>query len=1127
MVRGVSSSVPHTHDSSSVTETRCPHCRTIVPDVGKNPRCPKCEATLPTLDATIATPVPPAGGDATIPATRAPGATDSLSEAETVGDQTIPTDRGGVVDLSKLGQPTPSKPGAVDPLIGKSLGGCRIQRMVGRGAMGIVYEAHQESLDRTVAVKTIRPELAAQDGLLQRFEQEARTIGRFNTPHVVQVYQVGFEHDVHFLVMEFVAGGSVRDYAMRQPEERITTQDAVRFMLQACEGLREAQSLGVLHRDIKPDNLILNDRGVLKIADFGIAKLLEQDANLTMTGGLTGTPLYMSPEQCRGVELDFRSDMWSLGASFYYLLSGKPPAEGSSVLELIQTKTKVQHLSLARALPDPRAAGHLGDVIERMTELEIEDRYASYDELIEDLQSVAADLPADQARQRPPRQTAGAAPAQKSKSGVLAAAVAVVILAGGGIGAWQAGLFGGTAAAAGDGDRTVAGGTQDQNGSTTGNGNGAGTGNGTGQGTRSQDPAVEVERPAGPELLETDTDVTPEPDGPLEPPVREPKPDPVDPPPAPDHTDAIAAYQQRLVQLAERFVSDGPESIAAESTALVTELAAEPEDFAAVQRSARALDRDVRMAAGIRRDVQGLQPPTVRLDRLDELANFITVQEAKAKAHPDATKAFTTWMADEIVASFATEKRALARRAEERLAEKWSTCQTQQREGQIDALEVSLRELGAAEARLLEIFPGADFSRAAPRDGVAALEAAVTTFRAAKQLEGEVRATTQTVERARLATWVSDLRATVTTQQADFTAKATGAMRTDGVVDAIDQLRSKVRFFEDLEACLTGSLKALAALDLDTAQRHTGAIVDRHRVEGLAEFESVRTAHVEFARGVEALFTALDPAAAAKAFDAANRAISTLRDVLPEAAKAATTAADYGAAARALATETAAMTPVPADRVAMRGGEVEVTGFFIDRVEVDRARVAEWLRRVKQDGDASTQERLRGALARLDAGEFDGRSAHPADGLTFLEAEAFLTAHARSMPRREEWLLAAIGPASNPNKYPWGDGTPRPDELNMTGGPQNVDQGGFAIRFGRGEAAVHHLAGNVGEWAETGSETKAILGGDFRAQGVQRREQAAGHPLGARATDRRDAVGFRGVLRPRSFCQARGLPLPR
>ena len=324
---------------------------------------------------------------------------------------------------------------ANDPLFGKELGGCRIDKLLGRGAMGAVYKARQTKLDRDVAVKIIRPEMMQDQRMLMRFEVEARTVGRFNSANVVMVHDVGFELGVHYLVMEFVQGKNLRDHVRLLAGGRLPAGEALPLLRQAIKGLEEAQRLSIVHRDIKPDNLMLTDRGLLKIADFGIAKRLQEDFSMTLTSELVGTPLYMSPEQCQGeADVDFRSDMYSLGATFYYLLTGEPPIRASSVYELIQTKTKMASLCLWKALPGLDENNPLSRVIERMTALDRDDRYGSYEDLVNDLllveqgQTVHVPKPSGGAGKRRGK--------QKSGRGAALAAILLLLAAGGGGYAW-------------------------------------------------------------------------------------------------------------------------------------------------------------------------------------------------------------------------------------------------------------------------------------------------------------------------------------------------------------------------------------------------------------------------------------------------------------------------------------------------------------------------------------------------------------------------------------------------------------------------------------------------------------------------------------------------------------------
>ncbi|MBL8755963.1 MAG: protein kinase [Planctomycetes bacterium] len=381
-----------------------------------------------------------------------------------------PPDAGAPASVPAAAGPAKAPAGPVDPFVGKTLGGCRLDKMLGRGAMGAVYKARQLKLDRDVAVKVIRPEMMTDQRMLKRFEVEARTVGKFNSANVVMVHDVGFELGVHYLVMEFVQGKNLRDHVKLLAGGRLPVGEALPLLRQAIKGLEEAQRLQVVHRDIKPDNLMITDRGVLKIADFGIAKPLQEDFSMTLTSELVGTPLYMSPEQCQGEpDLDFRSDMYSLGATFYYLLTGEPPIRASSVYELIATKTKLANLCLWKALPGLDENNPLSRVIERMTALGREDRYDSYEELLNDLVLVeqgatitlkkrAAGGVGPGAARKP---VAKAAKAAKPGRGAVLAAIGLMLAAGGGGWLWwqsqqaKEPVVGGTVDANGNGGATV------------------------------------------------------------------------------------------------------------------------------------------------------------------------------------------------------------------------------------------------------------------------------------------------------------------------------------------------------------------------------------------------------------------------------------------------------------------------------------------------------------------------------------------------------------------------------------------------------------------------------------------------------------------------------------------------
>ncbi len=208
------------------------------------------------------------------------------------------------------------------------LGKYEIRGALGKGAMGTVYKGFDPHIERLVAIKTIRkdlvePELAAQ--YMARFRNEAKAAGRLHHPNIVGVYEYGEDDTVTFIAMEYVEGSGLREYLNR----RVTFDFAqlVALMDQLLNALEFAHTRGVVHRDIKPSNLIVTNQGVLKVADFGIARVDRTD--LTMAGMLIGTPLYMSPEQCRGLDVDARSDLFSAGVVLYELLTGEKPFRGN------------------------------------------------------------------------------------------------------------------------------------------------------------------------------------------------------------------------------------------------------------------------------------------------------------------------------------------------------------------------------------------------------------------------------------------------------------------------------------------------------------------------------------------------------------------------------------------------------------------------------------------------------------------------------------------------------------------------------------------------------------------------------------------------------------------------------
>jgi Protein kinase domain len=210
---------------------------------------------------------------------------------------------------------------------GNSIGNCVILGELGRGGMGVVCRAHQVKLDRHVALKLIRPDVAADPGFAERFAREARAMARLNHPRIVAVHDFGESAGSFYLVMELVDGMSLRARLRQRP---ITVVESLAIIIQVCEALAYAHGRGVVHRDIKPENILIGRDGVVKLADFGLAKLVQDgapDGHLTRTQQVLGTPRYMAPEQLESPrEADHRADIYAVGVVLFEMLVGTLPA---------------------------------------------------------------------------------------------------------------------------------------------------------------------------------------------------------------------------------------------------------------------------------------------------------------------------------------------------------------------------------------------------------------------------------------------------------------------------------------------------------------------------------------------------------------------------------------------------------------------------------------------------------------------------------------------------------------------------------------------------------------------------------------------------------------------------------
>jgi len=270
----------------------------------------------------------------------------------------------------------------VADLVGKKLKDFYVLRRLGRGAMAEVYLAQQLSLGRQVALKVLNSELARDPNYVRRFHHEARAAAALVHAGIVQIYEVGQDDSVHFIAQEYVAGRNLGEVI--RSHGSLAPQLVLDILRQVSAALSKASSQGIVHRDIKPENIMLAGSGEVKVADFGLARVQgDGGANLTQVGVTMGTPLYMSPEQIEGREIDSRSDIYSLGVTAYHMLSGEPPFGGDSPLAVA-----VQHLNHSAtplinrlpSMPAPFAA-----VVERMMAKKPADRFRDPSALLDEL----------------------------------------------------------------------------------------------------------------------------------------------------------------------------------------------------------------------------------------------------------------------------------------------------------------------------------------------------------------------------------------------------------------------------------------------------------------------------------------------------------------------------------------------------------------------------------------------------------------------------------------------------------------------------------------------------------------------------------------------------------------------
>jgi len=322
--------------------------------------------------------------------------------------------------------------------------GFKIIKMLGEGAMASVYLAIDESLDRKVALKVMSETLVHDPVFLDRFLAEAKDTAKFIHPGIVSIYAMGEHDDDHYLVLEYLESGTLKDRQRARQQHKkethdetetlFTAQESLTILAQLADALSYAHSKKVVHRDIKPANILFRSNGQAVLSDFGIAKSVTENRELTQTGFSVGTPAYMSPEQKIGADIDTRSDLYSVGVVFYELLTGHKP-----------THTHTGNFAdlrreLSAAVPQlPAEHAQLQPLVDKLLATDPDDRFQTASELldaIDDFTGGSSRSSGDRTVIRRAGGASSAAPVKKSKVMVLAL-VAVVLMTGGGFAAWK------------------------------------------------------------------------------------------------------------------------------------------------------------------------------------------------------------------------------------------------------------------------------------------------------------------------------------------------------------------------------------------------------------------------------------------------------------------------------------------------------------------------------------------------------------------------------------------------------------------------------------------------------------------------------------------------------------------
>lgn len=273
--------------------------------------------------------------------------------------------------------------------------GYRFLEKVGQGSMGLVYRALQKSLNREVAVKVLMRQYSRNKTYIERFAREALIAAQTASPHFARVYEFGYERGQHFLAMEFVEGESVEKQI--SSGKKFTASEVVDLAIEVSFALEHLHGLSIVHRDVKPQNIVVAPDGRLKLMDLGLAcHLADSGQHQAEQGAAIGTPFYISPEQIRAGAIDARSDLYSLGATLYHLLAGRPPFSGATTPAVLEAHLRQSPMPLAEAAPEtPRG---LGKLVMKLLEKEPEQRIETARSMRQELLTVESQLDPDIAR---------------------------------------------------------------------------------------------------------------------------------------------------------------------------------------------------------------------------------------------------------------------------------------------------------------------------------------------------------------------------------------------------------------------------------------------------------------------------------------------------------------------------------------------------------------------------------------------------------------------------------------------------------------------------------------------------------------------------------------------------------